>query len=158
VTSLTSPARPVKASREKVWHANISNVVNHGAALRLTSTEGNRTEVFHYFVEAIPADFGLGFHLEKFANEVEEGEPSEYHVLLAGKSSTCECKGWLRWGHRKPCKHLRSLAKLHAEGKLPPAPCHCGRPAVAGGECLACSDAAADRAARRHDLDTLDDL
>jgi hypothetical protein len=142
---------------EKTWHANISRVVNGGAALRLTSVEGPKVERFHYFVTAIPADFGLGFHLERFANEVEEGEPREYHVLLAGKQSSCECKGFLRWGHRRPCKHLRSLAKLHAEGRLPAAPCHCGRPAVVGGECLPCSDAAADRIARRHDCEC-DDL
>jgi hypothetical protein len=35
----------------------------------------------------------------------------------------------------------------------------CGAPAVVStGECLRCCDAAADRQARRHDLDALDDL
>jgi hypothetical protein len=39
------------------------------------------------------------------------------------------------------------------------ATCPCGRPAVVStGECLRCCDAAADRQARRYDLDALDDL
>jgi hypothetical protein len=141
---------------EKTWHANISKPESGVCALCLTATQGNKVERFGYYLSAIPSDFGRAFHLTKFAEQVKPGEPSEYDVLLAGKLSQCECVGWLRWGHRGPCKHLRSLAKLLAEGLLPEAPCHCGRKAeLSTGECQACADAWADRQARVRDLDDL---
>jgi hypothetical protein len=161
MSNLTPAARTVKPSRraEKVWHATISKPEGGVCALCLTSTEGGKVERFGYYLSAIPSDIGRAFHLVKFADQVKPGEPGEYDVLLAGTLSQCECRGWLRWGHRGPCKHLRELAKLLAEGLLPDAPCHCGkRPAVVSGECLPCSDAAADAIARRHDLDACDDL
>jgi hypothetical protein len=161
----TTPAPRVKARRpEKTWSANVSAVFGHGCAVRLTSVEARETgpakvETFHYFVEAIPSDFGHGFHLTKFVQDLRPGEPAEYHVLVGDGAPDCECRGWLRWGHKTgSCKHIRAIAKLLSEGKLPPAPCRCGAPAAAGPQCLACSDAAAGAAARRADLAELDAL
>ncbi len=31
-----------------------------------------------------------------------------YDVALTEHGPTCECKGWLRWGH---CRHIRGLMK-----------------------------------------------
>ncbi len=61
-----------------------------------------------------------GFRLEK-ANPVPgEGEPDYYDVLLDGERSTCECKGFLRYGHRKHVESVRALVQC---GKLSvPAP------------------------------------
>src|SRR5262245_13197450 len=65
-----------------------------------------------YMLTPIPADFGRGFKLEKIGLE---GNGETYHVNLGGDGGTCECKGWLRWGH---CKHVDGLAALIAAGRL----------------------------------------
>ena len=40
----------------------------------------------------------------------------EYDVRLNGpQDHSCECLGFLRWGH---CKHLETLSDLIAQGKL----------------------------------------
>jgi hypothetical protein len=74
----------------------------------LRITEGKKSGV--YYFRRIPADFGQGFEMAKPDGTV-------YHVCLAGKKSTCECKGFGRWGH---CKHLEVLEALLAKGKLTP--------------------------------------
>jgi len=38
-----------------------------------------------------------------------------YHVHLDRQGQTCDCKGFLRWGH---CKHASALATLRQHGKL----------------------------------------
>jgi hypothetical protein len=161
MASLSPTAAPVKAGHRrpgKVWHANVSNIVNGGAALRLTCTTGKKVEAKCYWLESVPADFGLGFRLTKW--EVEEGEPAEYFVNVDPPHGhhECECLGHLRWGGKDGwCKHIRAVLKLLSEGRLPPPPCACGAPAVAGPQCLACHDSGADQAARRADCQ-LDDF
>jgi hypothetical protein len=166
VSSATAPAvKTSRTRREKTWHANISRVVNGHAAMTLTCRGGSRVEVFGYYVTAVPSDFGTAYRLEKFAGDVEEGEPSEYCVNLdvanpEHGNHLCPCLGQQRWGHRHPCKHIRSLLKLHAEGRLPQLPARLcevceAAPAVAGRECLRCHDAAALARAQRCDLDDL---
>jgi hypothetical protein len=59
--------------------------------------------------------------------------------------STCECWGFLRWGHRGPCKHIKCLKKLLAEGKLP----------VATLSALQLQDLAEERQRRMAELDDL---
>lgn len=62
-----------------------------------------------YWLTTIPSDFGLAFQLVK-------GDESEtYHVNLNGEQSTCECKGFLKWGH---CKHVEGLQALRKAGCL----------------------------------------
>jgi hypothetical protein len=88
-----------------------------GYALLMTIGTGEKAERFGYFVHPIPADFGLGFHFEKFSTDQEEGEPPEYDVnidLQHGRH-TCECKGFQRWNH---CKHISSLLSLIQRGKI----------------------------------------
>jgi len=74
----------------------------------------------HYLVHEIPCEIGgRGFTFRK----VDMGTSpwsiaEEYTCCLAGKDSTCECKGFLRWSH---CKHLESLTALASRGKLPAA-------------------------------------
>jgi hypothetical protein len=64
-----------------------------------------------YALGAIPADRGKGLALTKPDGTV-------YHVNLAGRDSTCECLGHLRWSHRTVCKHVAALLALEAAGKL----------------------------------------
>jgi hypothetical protein len=81
----------------------------HGAALL-----DRHSHERHYYVAAIPSDFGRAFRWEKFS--VEGGET--YHVCLDGTSATCECKGHLAHGHRTVCKHIAATRKLIEQGKL----------------------------------------
>jgi hypothetical protein len=81
-----------------------------------------------YFIEPIPTDFGAGFRLVKFVQDVKDGEVDHYDCNLDTASvtrSTCECPGFLRHGwHRDAagelvsCKHLDALLKLVADGRL----------------------------------------
>jgi hypothetical protein len=72
--------------------------------------EGGRLDT--YFLNRVPADFGTGFEVEKI--DPLNGNIT-YHVNLNGDASTCECKGFLRWGH---CRHVESLTALQAAGQL----------------------------------------
>jgi hypothetical protein len=79
--------------------------------------QGETAQHFGYYVSRIPADFGLGFHFEKFGVEKVEGEPSEYDVNLDLQRGYhgCTCKGNTYSGH---CKHVEALVSLIRAGKL----------------------------------------
>jgi hypothetical protein len=66
-----------------------------------------------YYLETIPADFGAGFRLEKFA--CDGGEL--YYVNLDPDSGTnsCTCKGH---SYRGRCKHVEALAVLRKAGRI----------------------------------------
>jgi hypothetical protein len=58
-----------------------------------------------------------GWEVRKFSCDLEPGEGGEpYHVDLA--EGSCDCLGALRWGHRKPCRHLASLRALRERGSI----------------------------------------
>ncbi len=65
-----------------------------------------------YFINAVAADFGRGFKVEKIG--LHATEPG-YAVNIDGAKRSCECKGYLKWGR---CKHADGLAALIAAGKL----------------------------------------
>src|SRR5262249_6051215 len=84
-------------------------------ALLTLHVAGNETD---YWLSLVPSDFGEAFKLEKLIptndGPAERGEV--YHVLLENEfNHTCECLGFLRWGH---CKHLDSIKALRDAGKL----------------------------------------
>jgi hypothetical protein len=72
----------------------------------LKIVEGKRSDL--YYFRALPSDFGRAFEMTKVGGDT-------YGVNLAGKKSSCECKGFLRWRH---CRHIESLTALLAAGKL----------------------------------------
>ena len=67
-------------------------------------------QAFLYWLEAIGADWGRAFRLEKF----EGGDGYDVHFDQATGDS-CTCLGSLRHGH---CKHRDVLAALIKAGKL----------------------------------------
>ena len=64
-----------------------------------------------YELAAVPVDFGEGFELTK-----PDGEGYDVHLDASGHS--CTCWSHVRWGHRRPCKHVAALLALRQRGKL----------------------------------------
>lgn len=63
---------------------------------------------------------GAGVHVEKiWDGKSRDFASEEYDVLIDGSRSSCECKGFLRFGY---CRHVTAAIQLLAEGKLKPAP------------------------------------
>jgi hypothetical protein len=102
--------KPAKVTRT----ASLGAACNGTRALKLTITTGKKIEHFGYYLTETGADYGRGFHLEKFGVEQEEGEDRDYDVHLdpAGFDS-CSCKGFTRWHH---CKH-RDVIKMLVTSK-----------------------------------------
>lgn len=80
-----------------------------------------------YLIRRIESQVGgLAFRLDKIATEYEPEEDGiltmriaeRYDVLLDGPRSTCDCKWGTYGGHKKPCRHVAGLLRLHADGKL----------------------------------------
>jgi SWIM zinc finger len=63
-----------------------------------------------YLVTRLPSDFGRAYRVEKL-----DDSGTAYDVLLHGKQSTCECKGFLHHGR---CKHILTLAEMILAGLL----------------------------------------
>jgi hypothetical protein len=71
--------------------------------------------VVDYFLTRLAADYGIAWEVEKV--DPKPGEEERYHVNLDPQEGghSCDCKGFLRWGH---CKHSSGLWALHNAGKL----------------------------------------
>jgi hypothetical protein len=116
--------------------------------------DGESTE--YRIAEVEGCDFGRGFEVTKVSGE---DCFQSYDVLLDGQDSQCECRGWLRWSHRGPCRHLWLVGELLRDGVIRPKPRpplpfpQPPRPAASLEE----SDWAEDRQRRLADL-SLDDL
>ncbi len=111
-------------------------------ALRIV--EGKKMDI--YIVVPVPADFGEGYSFEKLDAAADFATLEQYDVNLAGKESTCTCKGNTYCGH---CRHVEALQALDAKGKLPRrslarqkhAACNnCGELTEAPGLCAACEE------------------
>ena len=83
---------------------------------------GERVETFRYRLRSLDGCAGLAFRVEKL-DHLEPGEPDNYDIALDpdgitdpdGGAHSCECKGYLKWGH---CKHIESLLALIEAGVL----------------------------------------
>jgi hypothetical protein len=113
MSTATKPRKRVKPER----HVILGTPTNGVFALHMTIGTGEKAQHYGYYIQPVPADFGLGFHVEKFDVEKVEGAPSEYDVnidLQRGYHS-CTCKGNTYCGH---CKHVESILALIKSGKL----------------------------------------
>jgi hypothetical protein len=108
----TSPATPprVNAYPPVVRHLDFGLVV-----IDLTTIARNRPRTDRYFVERLDCD-DLAYSLTK-TDPVRVGTDSECECYAVNLSmSTCDCKGWHRWG---ACKHLAGCREAYEEGRLP---------------------------------------
>ncbi len=128
---MATATRTRKSTRKpEPRHVSISKPVNGCYAIALTIGEGEKAKRYHYFLEPIAADFGIGFRFEKFVQDQAEGEPSEYavNIDLQQGHHTCECKGFLRHGmtcgknrsadEQRGCKHVASVLSLLQSGRI----------------------------------------
>jgi hypothetical protein len=113
MSTATKSRKRVKPERR----VSISPPVNGGYAMLMTIAKGDKAKRFGYYVDRIPADFGLGFRFTKFYIDQLEGEPSEYVVNIDFQRSyhSCTCKGNTYCGH---CKHVESVFALLKSGKI----------------------------------------
>jgi hypothetical protein len=120
--SILANHKPASKSRPK-WPRFIAletpfNAEGRNGVLRITEVRGKRQpKPFEerYAVSRVPSDYGQGFLVEKLGEDAEE---SKYHVILNAEQHSCECRGFLGYGH---CKHVDGLAALDKAGKLTPA-------------------------------------
>jgi hypothetical protein len=87
--------------------------------LVITETLGPKVTVTRYHLWRVEgAELGAAFNLRKFV--ADGGDGNAYAVNLGNGThpASCECNGWLRWGHRTVCRHLASLRALKAAGAL----------------------------------------
>jgi hypothetical protein len=97
--------------------------VNGVYPLLVTVGTGDKAQRFGYYLQPLPADFGLAFRLTKLAHQVEAGMPDHYDVRLDPRGRhSCECLGHLRHGHKTVCRHVAACVALVASGKLPVTP------------------------------------
>jgi hypothetical protein len=103
----TKVQRPVKLGLEVVQEViRLRAATDHEPALvRITAFGTTATCT----VGRLETDFGRGFELVK---QGEDPSPEPYHVLVDGENSQCTCLGWLRHGHRHPCRHLIGCSTL----------------------------------------------
>jgi len=124
MSSLTQPAPAVKVRRPKKAPAKPQRfarlddkpTVDEPALLTL-HVAGVETD---YWLRLLPSDFGEAFRLMKIIptndGPAELGEV--YDVLIEDaytSAPSCQCKGFLRWGH---CKHADAIKALREQGKL----------------------------------------
>src|SRR5262245_24739951 len=67
-------------------------------AVRLALTYAKRTDLFRYWIEAIPSDFGAAFKLERIEPDGKTGDT--YHVNVENAQDThCDCLGFEKHGY-----------------------------------------------------------
>ena len=117
MSTLPEARAAVKARAPRPKPARFVNLVlplnerGENGVVRIKVKDGRKVTVTDYHLSLIAAAFGRGFTLVKVL-----GEHDGYHVNLNGEHSSCECRGFLRWG--KPCRHILGLAALVAKGRL----------------------------------------
>lgn len=69
-----------------------------------------------YLVEEFPAGWqGRGFQLSKLSGGTDATETGYAVFCAPGGACSCECKGFVRWGH---CRHAEAVASCVKEGWL----------------------------------------
>ena len=105
MTTSTKSRKGVKAERT----IRLVRPVKNGRGA-FSITVGKEATV--YDLAAVAVDYGEGFRLTK-----PDGE--NYHVHLDDASGhSCDCWSHIRWGHRRPCKHVAAVLALRQHGRL----------------------------------------
>lgn len=93
-----------------------ATAIRWDADARTLAVQGKRSAAV-YTVDELECDGGRGFQLVKVKGGSDK-EEAGYACFLSAQGmgfSTCECRGWLRWGH---CRHLSALSELLKANQL----------------------------------------
>lgn len=75
-----------------------------------------------YILTELPTDgSGRGFRFVKPVDEPGTDAEADSYTVWVGRAETdrsCECRGWLRWGHTSKCKHVLAAEALIQNGWL----------------------------------------
>lgn len=113
MATMTQTARKIKSKAERRIRI-LARVPGKSAGL-LRITEGSKETTYSF--GRFAADFGEAYRVAKLVDHNPAEIDEVYCVCLAGDESTCECKGFSRWGH---CKHVEGLSALAQAGALLP--------------------------------------
>jgi hypothetical protein len=87
------------------------NAPNGITVLTLATGKGLGFRSKTYHVEEVPSDIGgRAFQLTPSTIDTRANGEQEYHVLLAGRETTCSCAGFAYTGG---CKHVSASMSLH---------------------------------------------
>jgi hypothetical protein len=103
----TAPPAPVRVTAAVT--CPIGGDGDDGRVLLTVVGSGGKPESGLYYVREIPTPLGRGFSLRKVAGN------EDYSVLVAGRESTCRCRGFCYHGH---CRHVSALSALVARGDI----------------------------------------
>lgn len=116
MASVSSPTRTRKSAARHI-RLVVPLTADAGSVGIIAITEGKKVD--EYVVYRTPSEFPYtkGFSVTKVGETMGES----YAALIdqaAPELSSCECKGFLRWGTRKPCRHIAGLTALMKCGKI----------------------------------------
>ncbi len=116
-TTQNRPSRPRKPRQRRQHERSVKVLIPYrGGASSVYVRITQDGEAAHYWLDAIPADFGRAFRLEKPGFEGTD----VYDVLLdAEGGDSCTCKGHTYGGY---CKHVDSVRALLTAGDVPDDP------------------------------------
>jgi hypothetical protein len=87
-----------------------------GESGRYILTLAQGTAVTMYWLEPLASEFGAAYRLIKWD---DESVTYDVNLCLGDLAhSSCECLSHLRWGHRRPCKHVAALSALINAGRI----------------------------------------
>ena len=112
-TSKTTRSSSKPVSRLLRW---LSRDEKGNGIIEMRITFEKRSEIHRYFLTRLTSDFGTAFRLEKIGDDASCTDGEIYAVCIDGTRSTCECKGFLRWGH---CKHVDACTAITARETKP---------------------------------------
>src|SRR5436190_24286806 len=114
--STTTDGKPTRQRRKRVRTVKLvqapGSTAPGGPGMLDIREDGNLTCFWLY---PAVSDYGTAFRLEKYEHQRRGDDDAAYNVLLNGEQSSCECRGFLRWGD---CRHVEALSALRNAGKL----------------------------------------
>jgi hypothetical protein len=117
MSSVTESPKASKPRSRKVGLVLPLNGQGQNGVVRITEVVGKRAPrvvVDEYLVDRVASEIG-GEAFRMVKRDYDPSRDHDYHVLVHGDASTCECDGFNSHGH---CRHVESLAALLVAGRL----------------------------------------
>lgn len=115
MTTANQPKTPFWKQQPPPVCKDRSVSVREEASGRLTVLIREGAKVTRYAHERVD---GADCDARQLTKLDDEEDHASYTVVLAGRGSSCECLGYLRWGHKTQCKHIAGLLALQRRGLI----------------------------------------